>query len=88
MIKEIALEDRFQEVLKEAALKVMEAGTGMNLDFARDIFTAARMLKEGYPLKEVLKELKKLFMKRTGKLLHGRWNMQAHIRRSGLPGAR
>ena len=66
MIKEIALEDRFQEVLKEAALKVMEAGTGMNLDFARDIFTAARMLKEGYPLKEVLKELKKLFMKRTG----------------------
>ncbi len=66
MIKEIALEDRFQEVFKEAGLKVLEAGTGMNLDFARDLFVTARMLKEGYPLKEVLKELKKLFMKRTG----------------------
>lgn len=66
MIKEIALADRFQELMKEAGLRVLETGTGVNLDLARDLYTVARMLKEGYSLRDVVKELKRLFLARTG----------------------
>ena len=67
-MKEISLEERFQEIWKEAALNLMESGTGVDADFRKDLHAAARMLREGYPASEIIKSLKKAFMKRTGEI--------------------
>ena len=66
MIKDIVLDDRFQQLLKEAGIRILDAGTGMNIQLLRDIYVVVKMLKEGYPLREVVKALKKAFMNRTG----------------------
>lgn len=66
MMKELTLEDRFSQLIKEAGLKFIESNTGVNLDLFRTAFVVARMLKEGYPLAEVIKTLKKHFMQKYG----------------------
>ena len=66
MVKELTVEERFHELMKEVGLKILDAGLGMNTDLLKDVYVAARMLKEGYPLKEIVKTLKRLFMNRTG----------------------
>jgi len=65
MVTDIVLEDRFHQLMKEAGLKYIEAGSGINVDFLRAAYTVVQMLREGYPLVEIVKALKKAFIKRT-----------------------
>ena len=65
MITDVVLEDRFHQLMKEAGLKFIEAGSGMNVDFLRAAYTVMKMLREGYPLIEIVKVLKKAFINKT-----------------------
>lgn len=76
-MKEMSLEEKFQEIWREAGLGLPDSGISVDADYRKDLHTVARMLMEGYPVPEIIKTLKKAFMERTRKFDTETANMYA-----------
>ena len=66
MSTENLLERAFEAASKEAAAQITSVATGMNLDFARDLFTVAQLIRKGHSLRDVIRLMKRAFIARKG----------------------